>query len=42
MGRGLVPGPATLRSWLILAASLGLALAIYYGFLGSSWMQYVA
>jgi exosortase/archaeosortase family protein len=42
MGRGLVPGPATLRSWLILAASLGLALAIYYGFLGSSWMEYVA
>jgi len=42
MGRGLVPGLATLPSWLILATSLGLALAISYGFLGSSWMQYVA
>ena len=31
-----------LRSWLILAASLGLALAVYYGFLGSTWLEYVA
>ena len=35
-------GPTTLTSWLILAASLGLALAIYYGFLGSRWVEYVA
>ena len=35
-------GPQTLRSWLILAASLGLALAIYYGFLGSSLVDHIA
>ena len=35
-------GPLTLRSWIVLAASLGLALAIYYGFLGSSWVDLVA
>ena len=40
--RTRVLGPNALRSWLILAASLGLALAIYYGFLGSTWMEYVA
>ncbi len=34
--------PRTLRSWLILAASLGLALSIYYGFLASSLVEYVA
>ncbi|MCH8910567.1 MAG: archaeosortase/exosortase family protein [Chloroflexi bacterium] len=31
-----------MRSWLILAASLGLALALYYGFLGSSWVDHIA
>ena len=35
-------GPRTLRSWLILGASLGLALALYYGFLGSSWVDVLA
>ena len=40
--RALMPGSATFRSWLILAASLGIALAIYYGFLGSSLVDYVA
>ena len=30
------------RSWLILAASLGLALALYYGYLGSGWVGFVA
>jgi exosortase/archaeosortase family protein len=35
-------GPQTLRSWLILAASLGFALAVYYGFLGSSWVEHIA
>lgn len=34
--------PQTMRSWAILAASLGLALAIYYGFLGSAWVDTVA
>ena len=37
-----VIGPRTLRSWIILGASLGLALALYYGFLGSSWVEVVA
>ena len=37
-----VIGPRTLRSWLILGASLGLALALYYGFLGSSWVNVIA
>ena len=41
-GRGQVFGPKTFRSWAILAASLGLALAIYYGFLGSTLVEYVA
>ena len=41
-GRGQVFGPKTFTSWAILAASLGLALAIYYGFLGSAWVEYVA
>ena len=41
-GPARVLGPNTLRSWLILAGSLGLALGIYYGFLGSSWVEYVA
>ena len=40
LGRG--PGLRAMKSWLILAASLGLALAIYYGFLGSSWIEWVA
>ena len=35
-------GSAPVRSWLILAASLGIALALYYGFLGSSLVDYVA
>ena len=35
-------GPRSLRSWTILAASLALALAVYYGFLGSSWVEFVA
>ena len=34
-------GPPTIRSWLILGGSLGLALAVYYGLLGSSWIEYV-
>lgn len=34
--------PQKIRSWVILAASLGLALAIYYGFLGSAWVDAVA
>ena len=37
-----VIGPRTVRSWLILGASLGLALALYYGFLGSSWVNVIA
>ena len=37
-----VIGPRTVRSWLILGASLGLALALYYGFLGSSWVDVIA
>ena len=37
-----VIGPRTLRSWLILGASLGLALAVYYGSLGSSWLDVIA
>jgi exosortase/archaeosortase family protein len=37
-----VIGPRTVRSWIILGASLGLALALYYGFLGSSWVDVVA
>ena len=38
-----VPGPwDAARSWLILGASLGLALALYYGFLGSSWVDVIA
>ena len=40
--RALMPHAATFRSWLILAASLGVALAIYYGFLASSLVDYVA
>ena len=36
-------GPqTTLRSWLILVASLGLAPALYYGFLSSSWVDHIA
>ncbi|MDP6076555.1 MAG: archaeosortase/exosortase family protein [Acidimicrobiales bacterium] len=35
-------GPRTLRSWLILGASLGLALAVYYGSLGSNWLDVIA
>ena len=35
-------GRATFGSWLVLAASLGLALAIYYGLLGSTLVEYVA
>ena len=34
--------PRTLSMWLILAGSLGLALAVYCGFLGESWIKYVA
>ncbi len=30
------------RSWLVLAASLGLALAFYYGYLGSGWVGLIA
>lgn len=37
-----VIGPRTIRSWIILGASLGLALALYYGFLGSSWVDVIA
>ncbi len=37
-----VVGPRTVRSWVILGASLGLALALYYGFLGSSWVDVIA
>ncbi len=37
-----VIGPRTLRSWLILGASLGLALAVYYGSLGSSLLDVIA
>ena len=37
-----VIGPRTVRSWLILGASLGLALAVYYGSLGSSWLDVIA
>ena len=40
--RGETPRPGMLGSWLILAGSLGLALAIYYGLLGSRWIDYVA
>ena len=32
----------TIRSWLILSGSLALALAVYYGFLGSSLVDHVA
>ena len=39
---GWRPGATTFRSWLILAASLGLALSIYYGFLASSLVDRVA
>ena len=35
-----VIGPRTVRSWLILGASL--ALAVYYGSLGSSWLDVIA
>ena len=41
-GRMLRLGPNTVTSWLILVASLGVALAIYYGFVGSVWVEYVA
>lgn len=34
--------PRAMGSWLVLAASLGLALAIYYGYVGSSVVDYVA
>ena len=37
-----VIGPRTVWSWLILGASLALALALYYGFLGSSWVDVIA
>ena len=37
-----VLAPGAYRAWLILAGSLGLALAVYYGFLGSSLIEYVA
>lgn len=37
-----VIGPQTVRSWIILGASLGLALALYYGFLGSTWVDIIA
>ena len=47
--RVFLPGPRLgfgaarpIRSWLILAASLGVALAIYYGFLASSLVDYAA
>ena len=42
IGPAKLLSPRTLRSWLILVGSLGLALAIYYGFLGSRWVEYVA
>ena len=35
-------GRATVRSWLVLMGSLAIALAIYYGFLGSSLVDQVA
>ncbi len=34
--------PQTLKSWLILASSLGLALAVYYGVLGTTLVDGVA
>ena len=37
-----VLAPGSDRAWLILSGSLGLALAVYYGFLGSSLIEYVA
>jgi exosortase/archaeosortase family protein len=42
VGRTRMPEPRTIGAWLILAASLALALAIYYGFLGSSLVDHVA
>ena len=39
---GWRPRSTAFRSWLILAASLGLALSIYYGFLASSLVDRVA
>lgn len=41
-GRGWGLGPRTFGSWLILAASLAVALAIYYGFLASTLVDHVA
>ncbi len=40
--RRFVPGPGTFGSWMVLAGSLAVALAIYYGFLGSTVMESVA
>ena len=42
VGRAPLLGPNTVKSWLILAGSLGMALAIYYGFIGSSFVDVVA
>ena len=36
------PGPRTVGSWLILAGSLALALTLYYGYLGSGIVEYIA
>ena len=40
--RAKLLGQRTLGPWLVLAGSLAVALAIYYGFLGSSWVDVVA